>query len=344
MTSDHRTAGEADPRSWPMRTREATLVLWRTSRPAIWLTSIVPFYVGHLLATRQPWPSLDVFADTLQRATSRGVTTPAFLEAQRRAFELDQDLLLSFLVVGPLFWLAALLLNDAYDVPGDRLNPRKADAALVLGLVTPRWAIVCSVLASAVSVAVAAYVSGWLALITLVLLLGNAAYSIPPVRLKTRPGADVATNALGIGVLALVGGWAIARPISEFPWVMALLGLLVAVALYVPTTLVDADADEAAGYRTVSAVLGPRTAYRVGLAAWIGANALALALSAGGVVFPERMLPVLAVGTPVLVLEYVLLIGRPLTGLPVLRGLVVLAWTFLLVNVDFVLLYGGLWV
>jgi hypothetical protein len=56
------------------------------------------------------------------------------------------------------------------------------------------------------------------------------------------------------------------------------------------------------------------------------------------------MLPLLLVGAPVLVLEYVLLIGRPLTGLPVLRGLVVLAWTFLLVNADFVLLYGGLWV
>lgn len=335
---------EAVTRPWPVRARDATLVLWRTSRPAIWLSSIVPFYVGHLLATREAWPSLDVFADTLQRATAEGITTPAFMTAQRAALEQDRDLLLSFLVVGPLFWLAALLLNDAYDVPGDRLNPRKADAPLVLGLVTPRWAVLSSAAASVVAVAVALAVSGWLALITVALLLGNAAYSLPPLRLKTRPGADVATNALGIGLLALVGGWSIARPIPEFPWVMALLGVLVAVALYVPTTLVDADADRAAGYTTVATALGPSRAYRIGLAAWVGANLLAVGLCAFEVVFPGRMLPLLAVGAAVLVLEYVLLIGRPLTGLPVLRGLVVLAWTFLLVNADFVLLYSGMWV
>ena len=336
----------ADPRpqSWHVRTRDATMVLWRTSRPAIWLTSIVPFYVGHLLATREPWPSLDVFAATLQRAVEQGITTPQFLAAQEQALRLDRDLLLSFLVVGPLFWLAALLLNDAFDVPGDRLNPRKADAPLVLGLVTPRWAVLWSAAASVLSVAVALAVSGWLAVITVLLLIGNAAYSIPPVRLKTRPGADVATNALGIGLLALVGGWAIARPVHEFPPVMALLGVLVATALYVPTTLVDVDADQQAGYTTVATVLGPRRAFRIGLAAWVAANALAVALAATAVVFPSRMLPMLLVGAPVLVLEYVLLIGRPLTGLPVLRGLVVLAWTFLLVNADLVLLYGGLWV
>ena len=333
-----------DARAWPVRTRDAALVLWRTSRPAIWLTSVVPFYVGHLLATRQPWPSLDVFADTLQRATATGLTTPAFLRAQGEALRLDRDLLLSFLVVGPLFWLAALLLNDAFDVPGDRLNPRKADAPLVLGLVSRRWALLASAVASLLSVVVATAVSGWLALITVALLVGNAAYSVPPLRLKTRPGADVATNALGIGLLALVGGWAIARPVGDFPWVMALLGGLGAVALYVPTTLVDADADRAAGYTTVTTVLGARAAYRLGLVAWAAANLLAVGLCVAEVVFPGRMLPLLAVGAVVLVAEYVVLIGRPLTGLPVLRGLVVLAWTFLLVNADFVLLYGGLWV
>lgn len=334
----------AADRSRGGRSGTAVRVLWQTSRPAIWLTSVVPFYVGHLLATEQAWPSLALFADTLQRATTTGLTTPQFLDAQATELALDRDLLLSFLVVGPLFWLAALLLNDAHDVPGDRLNPRKVDAPLVLGLVTPRWALRVSAAASVVAVGMATLVSGWLALTTVALLVGNFLYSTPPIRLKTRAGADVATNALGVGLLALVGGWAIARPVEDFPWVMAVLGVLVATALYVPTTLVDVDADQAAGYRTVATVFGPKRAYRIGLLAWVAANALAVGLAATAVVFPERMLPLLLVGAPLLIAEYVLLIGRPLTGLPVFRGLVVLAWTFLLVNADFVLLYAGLWV
>lgn len=319
-------------------------MLWQTSRPAIWLTSVVPFYVGWLVGSHTVWPSLSLFADTLQKATSGGLTSDEFWTAQRAQLELDGDLLLAFLVVGPLFWLAALLLNDAHDVPGDRLNPRKSEAPLVLGIVTPRWALRTSAVASVVAVAVALFVSGWLALITVMLLVGNYAYSTPPWRWKTRPGADVLTNALGIGLLAPIGGWAIDRPIQDFPLVIGLLGFLVATALYIPTTLVDADADREAGYTTVATAFGPRRAYYVGLAAWVLANSLAVTLSATGTIFPERMLPLLLITTPIMVLEYVLLIGRPLTGLPVFRGLVVLAWTFLLVNIDFVLIYGGLWV
>jgi chlorophyll synthase len=318
--------------------------MWQTSRPAIWLTSVVPFYVGWLVGSHTVWPSLKLFADTLQKATSGGITRDQFWTAQRAELDLDGELLLAFLVVGPLFWLAALLLNDAHDVAGDRLNPRKSEAPLVLGIVTPRWALRTSAVASVIAIAVAALVSGWLALITVMLLVGNYAYSTPPWRWKTRPGADVLTNALGIGVLAPVGGWAIDRPIQDFPGWIGLLGFLVATALYIPTTLVDADADREAGYTTVATSLGPRRAYRIGLVAWLLANALAVTLSATSTIFPHRMLTLLLIAAPLMVLEYVLLIGRPLTGLRVFRGLVVLAWTFLLVNIDFVLLYGGLWV
>jgi chlorophyll synthase len=322
-----------------------TKVAWQTSRPAIWLTSVVPFYVGHLVATHQVWPSLHLFGETIAKATSGGLTGAEWSHAQHQQLHLDGDLLLSFLVVGPLFWLAALLLNDAYDVPGDRLNPRKADAPLVLGLVTPAWALRVSAVASVAAVAASLAVSGWLALITVALLAGNAVYSIPPLRWKTRPGADVLLNATGIGVLSPLGGWAIARPVNgAFPWEVAVLGFLAAVALYIPTTLVDHEADRQAGYTTFATAVGPRRAYVVGLVAWVLACGLALGLAATETLFPGRMLPMLVVGVPVLVLEYVLLIGRPVTGLPVFRGLVIVSFTFLVVNADFVALYGRLWV
>jgi 4-hydroxybenzoate polyprenyltransferase len=176
------------------------------------------------------------------------------------------------------------------------------------------------------------------------LLVGNYLYSTPPLRLKERPGVDVLTNAVGVGVLAPIGGWAIAKDVWGFPPEIALLGFLVVVALYIPTTLVDADADLEAGYTTFATRFTPRWAYRVGLVAWLVANAGVIVLAATNTVFPERLLSLHLVTSPLMVLEYALLIGRPLTGLVVFRGLVILSWTFLLVNADFALVYGGLWV
>lgn len=308
------------------------------------MTSVVPFYMGHLLATHEVWPSLSVWVDTLHRASTTGLTTDEFAHAARRALSTDRDLLLSFLVVGPLFWLAALLLNDAHDVPSDRLNPRKADAPMVLGVITPRWALRASAVASVVTTLVALQVSVGLAVVSVMLLVGNYCYSTPPFRWKERPGADVLTNALGVGVLAPIGGWVIAKDLPGFPPEIALLGFLTVVALYIPTTLVDAEADLAAGYTTVATRFGPRRVYRVGLAAWVTANAGVIGLAATNTVFPDRLLSLHLVTGPLMVLEYVLLIGRPLTGLSVFRGLIVLSWTFLLVNADFALVYGGLWV
>jgi 4-hydroxybenzoate polyprenyltransferase len=318
--------------------------VFRASRPAIWLTSIVPFYMGELLATHRAWPSLATFADMLDRATHGGITGRAFLSAQNHAIHQDAALLVSFLVIGPLFWAAALLINDAYDVAGDMVNPRKADAPLVLGTISPRAAEIAAYICGVAALIVSAFVTGWLTLITLALLVGAWVYSVPPMRLKTRPGADVISNGLGIGLLPLLGGWCIVRSPVHFPWVMLLLGVLVATALYVPTTLVDYDADREAGYRTIAIALGPRRTYLLGASCWVAANALSVVLAAAGHVLPHRMLGILAVGAPMLLVEYAVLIGRPGRGVAVFNGLIVLSWTFLFVNASFALMYGGLWI
>jgi 4-hydroxybenzoate polyprenyltransferase len=99
------------------------------------------------------------------------------------------------------------------------------------------------------------------------------AYSAPPIRLKERPGADVAVNALGIGALGPWAGWAVLHSIGGFPWVMAVQGTLVGIALYVPSTLADFQADRVSGYVTIAVRLDRRRAYQVGLAAWFAAGA-----------------------------------------------------------------------
>ena len=178
------------------------------------------------------------------------------------------------LLLGPLVWMAVLAQNDLYDLPTDLRNPRKATAPLVTGAVSPavlrRWHRG----SAAVTVLVAAALGPvFLAGAVLVLGLGWA-YSAPPLRLKGRPGADVAVNALVVGVLAPAAGWALLRPVTAYPMVWIVLGFLLAAALYLPTTVLDAPADRAAGLITSAVRWGSERCYLAGLAMWTGATAL----------------------------------------------------------------------
>lgn len=159
-------------------------MVWRLSRPPLWMVSILPLYLGNMLATRELFPGLDRWSTFL-------VATCA---------------------MGPLAWGATLCLNDAYDAQSDRLNPRKASSPLVVGLVSTTFSRRAAYVFAGAALA-AAGTLGWafFALVAAVLGLGWA-YSVPPLRLKERPGADLATVVAGIGVVAPLAGWAIARP------------------------------------------------------------------------------------------------------------------------------------
>jgi chlorophyll synthase len=124
---------------------------------------------------------------------------------------------------------------------------------------------------------------------------------------------------------------------------MLALGIAVAVAFYAPTTLVDYDADLAAGDDTLATRFGYQQAYRLGLVAWAGANASVVVLSALDVVIPREMLPVLFLAAPVLVAAYSLLIGRARESVELVRGIIVVSWLFLVPSVIFALMYTGLW-
>jgi 4-hydroxybenzoate polyprenyltransferase len=155
---------------------------------------------------------------------------------------------------------------------------------------------------------------GWLfALGTgLVVLLGWA-YSAPPLRLKARPGTDVAVNAVVVGVLGPLGGWvAVTGSADRFPWPIAVIGFLALAGLYLPTTVVDRVADRAAGIRSTAVVLGARATFELGFALWAASAVLALWLAATGVVLDRSLLPLHLLIAPVLLVLYrALLRGRP---------------------------------
>lgn len=280
-------------------------------RPAFWAVSVLPYYVGVLLATH-------------------------------RLIPLPQDwprLLVGALVMGPLLWLSVLAINDAYDLPGDLLNPRKSKSPLLDGRVSVRTAKWMAAIAGIASLAAGLAVGVVFALGVLLAVVLGYAYSVPPVRLKTRAGFDVAVNSLALGTFGPLAGWAaVTSNLSGFPWLMAVQGTLVAVGLYLPTTLADLEADRAAGYGTIAVRLGARRTYRLGFAAWIAAAGLSVVLAAADTVIPRTMLALEIVMVPVLVAAYRRLIGPGQT----FKGVIVLAFLFLCPCATFALTYVGI--
>jgi chlorophyll synthase len=279
-------------RAWPVL---------RLSRPWFWPLGWGGAYLGSVLATHSLVPP----AAALPKVAA------------------------ALLVLGPLVWTAVLTVNDLHDLPSDRRNPRKATAPLVTGALTPadlwRWHWGSTVAALMVAtVAGPAFALGT----ALVLALGYL-YSVPPVRLKARPGADVVVNAVVVGVLAPVAGWSLHRPAVDYPPAMALLGLLLAAALYLPTTVIDRAADRVAGDVTSAVRWPPAACYRAGVTLWTTATVVWVA----SYPFDARFQIAMA---PVLVAVYAVLARRP----SIARMAVVLA-AFAVPAADFLLAYAG---
>ena len=278
------------------------------SRPQFWLLSVVAIQLGFVLATR--------------RIVPRGPEIATMANAA--------------LVTGPLLWLAVLSINDARDLDTDRVNARKASSPLVAGRVTPSEATRIGVGAGLLAVLAALPLGGLFAAGTAAVVLLGCAYSAPPLRLKARAGADVVVNAVVVGALGPLGGWvAITGTTDRFPWPIAVVGALAVAALYLPTTLVDQDADHRAGLRTTAVALGRRATFELGFALWAGSAVLAFGLAAAGVVIDMSLVPVHLVITPALLTLYrVLLKDRPS-----FRAVLVVAGLYIVPCTAFVVTY-----
>jgi lycopene elongase/hydratase (dihydrobisanhydrobacterioruberin-forming) len=304
--------------------KRTLLDLLLLSRPLMWVVLLVPFGLGYLMARRQP-------------GVGQGLSSlPAFESAAAIL-----PLLASLVIWGPLACLAALAINDAYDVEGDSLNPRRIDAPVANGRLSSRSAFIIAHIAGALAVSAAVVIRPAFALVTFVSLVLAWLYSVPPVRLKVRPGFDVAINALGDGGLTMLAGWASTRSINGFPWIIFVLGCLAAAALYLPTTVADYQSDLAAEYTTVAIRLGPRTVYRIGLGFWIVAGVGDLVLAAKGIILPQRAVWVLAVSVPTLIGLYHWAFGQVREQPEFLRRMGVVGFGSLVPLLVIVLMYAG---
>lgn len=251
------TAPSGPPIGWSLRRHRSWDIL-RATRPWLWPVAWLPAWFGASVATRSWFPLMDQPWRTVA----------------------------ALVVLGPLVWRAVSLLNDVFDLDTDRRNPRKASSPLVsgqLGIDTARrWAM----LLCGAAVAVSAFVGPLFTLGTLLVLLLGWAYSARPVRLKGRPGWDVAANAVTVGVAGPLAGWFLHRPASQYPAALAVLGVTLAASLYLATTALDGPYDHQAGVVTFAVRWGRRRTYAMGVALWAAATATWLTCVQLGVIGP----------------------------------------------------------
>ena len=226
----------------------APLRLWlRFIGVEFWLVALVPFQIGFIVGA-QEWGS---------RAGLLGLATVALLTA------------------------SSFVLNHLCDLETDRRNPRKAFSLLVRGDLTPAagWALFGALQVATLALAALAGRDFLLCLLGLTAI--SLAYNIAPLRLKERPGLDIATNGASLGFLLPLAGWSLSQPLGEFPRLYFASVVCYLVAFYCPTMAVDVAADRAVGTTTFATRFGAVATMRLswaattagaGLLLWSGAT------------------------------------------------------------------------
>ena len=147
------------------------------------MVALVPFQIGFIVGA-QEWTS----------ATGRlGLATVVLLAA------------------------SSFVLNHICDLETDRRNPRKAFSLLVRGELAPHtaWALFGALQLATLALAWRGGPEFLLCLLGLTAI--SLAYNIAPLRLKERPGLDIAANGASLGFLLPLAGWSLSQPLTEFP-------------------------------------------------------------------------------------------------------------------------------
>lgn len=223
--------------------------LWQLTLPEFWMVAIFPVYIGYVLGSRTMIPSVES--------------------------------VLGIIIMGPIIMGSTLMLNEYYDREIDLKNPRKAKSPLVRGLVEPENAFRAAVALMVLGFLLGTVISPAFALVVFAAILLSLAYSVPAIRFKSIPGADLYVNAVGLGVLCpLAGYFTVVNPAVPFPYPFLAVSLFGLGAAYVPTTMMDYHVDREAGIHSVSVKLGRERAWALGTGFIVASIAIIVLLGA----------------------------------------------------------------
>jgi 4-hydroxybenzoate polyprenyltransferase len=169
---------------------------------------------------------------------------------------------------------AAFVINQVFDVESDSAN--RKTFILTSGVVTRGESLGFLALVTGLAILFSFRAGGIERYMVWIGLALGFAYSVPPVRLKARPIADLLANVGGFGLIGFGLGWlAVAGPGVELvlratPYCLAM------AAIFLNTCIPDESGDRVVGDRTSCVVFGRQAVSRTALVLLVASAAVAV--------------------------------------------------------------------
>lgn len=155
------------------------------------------------------------------------------------------------------------VVNQIVDIESDRINHKLF--LLPNGIISVRTAWIFAFLCALVGLATSFFYDGILLILFILGLLLGYFYNLPPVQLKNRAWGGVLANSIGHGMLTFLVGWYASKIGTSIDSQVMVKGLLSSVApalangaVFLATTIPDADGDQLTGKKTYCVKYGEK--------------------------------------------------------------------------------------
>ena len=187
-----------------------------------WMVGFTPFFIGYVVSSKELY---------------------------------SFDLFYGFLIVA-ILTSSTFVLNHICDIELDKKNPRKEFSLLVRGSVSLKtsWILFWILQLSCIILSLRFNLEFLYCILGLTAI--SFAYNMEPFRFKSRPGLDLVSNGLSLGLLIPLAAWSIDQPLLEFPKLFFLSTICYLLALYCPTMAIDVEFDKSFGIQTFATKFG----------------------------------------------------------------------------------------
>ena len=187
-----------------------------------WMVGFTPFFIGYVVSSKELY---------------------------------SFDLFYGFLIIA-ILTSSTFVLNHICDIELDKKNPRKEFSLLVRGSVSLKtsWILFWILQLSCIILSLRFNLEFLYCILGLTAI--SFAYNMEPFRFKSRPGLDLVSNGLSLGLLIPLAAWSINQPLLEFPKLFFLSTICYLLALYCPTMAIDVEFDKSFGIQTFATKFG----------------------------------------------------------------------------------------
>ena len=187
-----------------------------------WMVGFTPFFIGYVVSSKELY---------------------------------SFDLFYGFIIIA-ILTSSTFVLNHICDIELDKKNPRKEFSLLVRGTISLKtsWILFWILQLSCIILSLRFNLEFLYCILGLTAI--SFAYNMEPFRFKSRPGLDLVSNGLSLGLLIPLAAWSIDQPLLEFPKLFFLSTICYLLALYCPTMAIDVEFDKSFGIQTFATKFG----------------------------------------------------------------------------------------